>query len=186
MSKHSTGACGGKLRAFDQLSLPAKIFNLRKGNKDRTGQVELGQQVFWGSVFLGSCLVVQVAMVVYCSLVLKRMGDKYARRSNFAFLSVMTVVTILFIVVNHTIQVWIWSFVWIHYGVFADWNLALYFSMVTYATIGYGDVVLGDGLRIFGAFAGITGILAFGISTAFLVAVMTRILPGHVFSNRHI
>ncbi|MEP4702734.1 MAG: potassium channel family protein, partial [Parasphingorhabdus sp.] len=77
-----------------------------------------------------------------------------------------------------------WAVAWIHYGVFSDWNLSLYFSMVTYATVGYGDVVLNDGTRIFGTFAGITGILAFGISTAFLVAVMTRILPSHVFGNR--
>ncbi|WP_146345292.1 potassium channel family protein [Phaeobacter marinintestinus] len=144
----------------------------------------LDQQIFWGSVFLGACLVVQVAMVVYCSAALKHLGQRYAHSSNWFFISVMTVTTVAFVVLNHTIQVWIWAAAWIHYGVFTDWNVSLYFSMATYATVGYGDVVLNHGTRIFGTFAGVTGILAFGISTAFLVAVMTRILPSHVFGNR--
>lgn len=123
-------------------------------------------------------------MVVYCSTVLAKLGGRFAHRANWFFLSVMTLTTVMFLVLNHTIQVWIWAIAWIHSDVFTDWNMSLYFSMVTYATVGYGDVVLGEGARIFGTFAGVTGILAFGISTAFLVAVITRILPSHVFGNR--
>lgn len=59
--------------------------------------------------------------------------------------------------------------------VLPDWNSALYFSLVTFTTLGYGDIVLGEGLRIFGAFASVTGLLAFGLSTAFMVALMTRV-----------
>lgn len=144
----------------------------------------LQQQLFWGSVFLGACLIVQIAMVVLCSASLKTLGGRYSRSPYWLFLSIMIVTTVGFVVINHTAQVWIWAWAWMHYDVFPDWNLSLYFSMVTYATVGYGDVILDEGLRIFGTFAGVTGILAFGISTAFLVAVMTRILPHHVFGNR--
>ena len=58
--------------------------------------------------------------------------------------------------------------------------MALYFSLVTFTTLGYGDIVLGEGLRIFGAFASVTGLLAFGLSTAFLVALMTRMFEEHL------
>jgi hypothetical protein len=76
---------------------------------------------------------------------------------------------------THTVQVWIWAVVWVLGDVLPDWNSALYFSLVTFTTLGYGDIVLGEGLRIFGAFAAVTGLLAFGLSTAFLVALMTRV-----------
>ncbi|GAA6192614.1 hypothetical protein NBRC116597_25350 [Phaeobacter sp. NW0010-22] len=59
-----------------------------------------------------------------------------------------------------------------------DWNSALYFSLVTYTSLGYGDIVLGPGLRIFGAFASVAGLLAFGLSTAYMVALMTRLFEG--------
>ena len=62
--------------------------------------------------------------------------------------------------------------------VLQDWNSAVYFSLVSYTSLGYGDVVLGPGARIFGAFSSVTGLLSFGLSTAFLVALMTRLLKG--------
>ncbi len=81
-----------------------------------------------------------------------------------------------FVVLTHTIQVWIWAAAFIHFDVLTDWNTSLYFSMVTYTTLGYGDIVVGEHIRIFGTFASVAGLLAFGLSTAYLVALMSRIL----------
>ncbi len=52
---------------------------------------------------------------------------------------------------------------------------ALYFSTSTYTTIGYGDVVLPRGWRVFGAIEGANGIILLGWSTAFFVSVVGRI-----------
>ena len=41
----------------------------------------------------------------------------------------------------------------------------------------YGDITLGEGARIFGTFAGVSGVLTIGISTAFLVALMGKLVP---------
>ena len=60
---------------------------------------------------------------------------------------------------------------------FESWNTAVYFSIATYTTLGYGDVVLDEGHRIFAAFGAMTGMLAFGISTAFLVGTMRPVSP---------
>ncbi len=143
----------------------------------------LDQQIFWGSVFLLACLAVQIGMVVYCSLTLEKLGGCLSARRSWIYQTVLTLVTLVFVVVNHTVQVWIWAMAWVNMGVMEDWNLSLYFSMVTYSTVGYGDVVLDEGLRIFGTFASVTGVLAFGVSTAFLVAVMTRMLHHKVFDT---
>ncbi|MEY8838159.1 ion channel, partial [Cribrihabitans sp. XS_ASV171] len=80
----------------------------------------------------------------------------------------------------HTIQVWIWALVWVGFDILPDWNEAIYFSLVTYTTLGYGDITLGPDVRIFGAFASVTGILAIGLSTAFLVALMARLFEGRM------
>ena len=54
---------------------------------------------------------------------------------------------------------------------------ALYFALASFTTLGYGDVLLGEHTRIFGAFSAVTGMLTFGVSTAFLVGLIGRALP---------
>ncbi len=89
-------------------------------------------------------------------------------------------VALSYIIFAHTLQVWIWSSGFVLAKALPDWNTAIYFSLVTYTTLGYGDVVLGPGLRIFAAFASVTGLLGFGLSTAFLVGA-----AGKVFAVSH-
>ena len=48
---------------------------------------------------------------------------------------------------------------------------------MTYTTLGYGDVVLAENARIVATFCATTGLLTFGISTAFLIGVLSRVLP---------
>lgn len=138
--------------------------------------MSLGHQILWGAIFLGLCLLVQLATLILCSGVLQRLAHRFEQHANWMFLFVMMATTLVFIVVNHTIQVWIWALALIWADVILGWNTAIYFSLVTYSTVGYGDITLGPAVRIFAAFGGVTGILAFGVSTAYLVAVMTRVL----------
>jgi hypothetical protein len=51
----------------------------------------------------------------------------------------------------------------------------LYFSSVTYTTVGYGDVVLPKGWRLAGGVEALTGILMCGWSTGFFFAILSRI-----------
>jgi hypothetical protein len=143
----------------------------------------LNQQILWGGLFLGACLAVQIVSMILCSGVLDRLARRYKTRSPWVYLSVMVGATLVFIVLSHTVQVWIWALAWMSTGVHDDWNTAIYFSLVTYSTVGYGDVTLGPPLRIFGAFGGVTGVLAFGVSTAFLVSVMNSIMKERGFSE---
>ena len=82
-----------------------------------------------------------------------------------------------------------WALIFIHvteiavWALFFWWNKCLpdiessfYFSGVTYATIGYGDLVLPKEWRLFGPVEGLTGILMCGLSTAFFFAVMSKML----------
>jgi hypothetical protein len=59
-----------------------------------------------------------------------------------------------------------------------DIESAMYFSIVTYTTTGYGDLVLPEGKRLVCGIESLTGILMCGWSTGFFFAVVSRIL-GH-------
>lgn len=84
---------------------------------------------------------------------------------------------IALVVAAHTVTIWFWALCFHLTGVFVNFADSFYFSTVTYTTLGYGDIVLEGSLRIFGSFAAITGLLTFGISTAFLIGLLVRILP---------
>jgi len=74
----------------------------------------------------------------------------------------------------HFIEISIWASFFRWQNCLPDFESALYFSAVTYATIGYGDLVLPKEWRMLGPIEGFTGILMFGLSTAFFFVVVSK------------
>ena len=79
------------------------------------------------------------------------------------------------IIAIHTIEIWMWAAVYLELHTFRTFEQALYFSTVTYASVGYGDLLLPHEWRIFGAIEGAAGIIMLGVSTAYLVSLLTRV-----------
>lgn len=75
----------------------------------------------------------------------------------------------------HGVEIWLYAAVYAVAGPFRDFEDALYFSTSTYATIGYGDLVLSRAWRIVGAIEGVNGIILLGWSTAFFVSIVRRL-----------
>jgi hypothetical protein len=75
----------------------------------------------------------------------------------------------------HTAEIWIWAAIYLKLETFRNFEQALYFSTVTYASVGYGDLLLPKAWRIFGAIEGAAGIIMLGLSTAYLVSLLTRV-----------
>ncbi len=135
------------------------------------------QQIFWGSVVLCGCLLLETAMLVWCGWALRRHLKRFPGRTQHTRMLGGLSISIGFVVAAHTAQIWIWSAVLVlKTGAFETWNTAVYFSISTYTTLGYGDVILDEAHRILASFAAMTGMLAFGISTAFLVSSMRPVL----------
>ena len=74
----------------------------------------------------------------------------------------------------HLTDITVWEFYYSR-GWFADFETAVY-SLGSYTTIGYGDVVLPQRWRLLGGIEGIAGVLLCGLSTAFIFAVMNGII----------
>ncbi len=58
---------------------------------------------------------------------------------------------------------------------FDDLTKALYFSVTTSTTLGYGDITLSPQWQLLSTFEAIAGLLLFGASTAFLLALMKNL-----------
>jgi hypothetical protein len=78
------------------------------------------------------------------------------------------------LIIIHLIEIAVWAlFFWWH-KCLPDAESSFYFSGVTYATIGYGDLVLPKEWRLFGPVEGLTGILMCGLSTAFFFVIVSK------------
>jgi hypothetical protein len=88
-------------------------------------------------------------------------------RKEVALLIMLAVWT----VVMHLAEISLWAFhyAWVH--AMPDLDSALYFSAVTYTTVGYGDLVLPAEWRLIGGVEALTGILMCGWSTGFFFAI---------------
>ena len=80
----------------------------------------------------------------------------------------------MFIVLLHLIQIALWAVAFWRAGELPTLETAVYFSITTYTTVGYGDVVLGPDWRVLAGIEGLTGIILVGWSTAFVFAVVHR------------
>jgi len=88
------------------------------------------------------------------------------------WLAVATLVLILFVAT--LLEASLWATTYYVLGAIPDFEAALYFSMVTYTTLGFGDVVLDDGWRLLSSMEGANGIIIFGWTTALIVVALRR------------
>jgi len=97
-----------------------------------------------------------------------------AHESRPAQLGVILFV-VLGLVAIHSVEIWLYGAAFWAIGAVNDFESALYFSTVTFTTLGYGDIVLDGKWRLFGAIEAGNGLILFGWSTAFLLSVTSRL-----------
>ena len=88
--------------------------------------------------------------------------------------TVAMIATVLALFVVHSVEIWLWALAYLTLGALSNIDTAIYFSITTFATIGYGDVVLSHDWRLLGSLEGISGLILIGWSIAYLVAASTR------------
>jgi hypothetical protein len=94
-------------------------------------------------------------------------------------ITVFAVITIL-----HVAETGVWALFYYTQGLFEDFETALYFSLGSYTTIGYGDVVLPEKWRLLGGIEGVSGVLLCGLSTAFIFAIVNGLFQIRLQASR--
>lgn len=79
------------------------------------------------------------------------------------------------VILLFTIGVWIWAVTFLLLDVFDTFELALYFALVSYTTLGFGDVLLPQEWRLLAGMASANGLLSMGIYTAILIEVVRQV-----------
>ena len=89
--------------------------------------------------------------------------------------AVVILIVVLALFTLHGIEVWLYAALFLWIGAIPTLEAAVYFSTITYASIGFGDAEMARSWQLVGAIEGINGVLLLGWSTAFFVTVVARL-----------
>lgn len=107
-------------------------------------------------------------------------GRRYLRLHDSTWWRNLRVVitTVIVLLLLHIVEVAAWA---LTYLVIPDitelksYEEAGYFSIVTFTTLGYGDITLSSPWRLLSGIEAMNGILLFGVSTAIVLAIVQRL-----------
>ncbi len=119
-------------------------------------------------------VVIHIAGIIGLIAYLKDRGMQTVGSGHYVGMVRVLVVTILGIFFAHTPEIWSWAVLYIWLGEFESLERALYFSTVTFTTLGYGDITLQESWQLLSSLEAANGVILFGVSTAFVFAVMRK------------
>lgn len=126
-----------------------------------------------GVLLVGICLTIHAffMFLIFKSQIWLKEGP-LAKASGMTLLVPSILLATVFIAVSSFIEVSVWAWVLLHYGRFDNFLEALYFSGTTYTTLGTAKHVLVPPYRAFEPMEAATGMLASGLNTAVLFAIL--------------
>jgi hypothetical protein len=130
------------------------------------------------------CLLLHVAGILLMAEWLLHHRQYFERSGARIHFSILMIVLISGIMLLHVAESIMWAAFYWTSELFPNFETSLYFSLVSYTAIGYGDVVLPQNWRLLGAVQGVSGVLMCGLSTAFLFAIMNAMFKARTGQQR--
>lgn len=129
---------------------------------------------------LGSVLLILSVMIAGTSFWLLEwrmtlMQPWLTRAPHRPKLILVLCVAALWVLLQMTIAVWMWAFTLLALGIFETLELSVYFALVSFTTLGFGDVLLPIEWRLLGGMAALNGLLNIGLVTAAMVETLRQL-----------
>jgi Ion channel len=134
-------------------------------------------------VLLVGLLLYAAAVAVIVGFVVRVIRTGYAGQSFWKNIAIMILVTLV-TAAAHLTEIALWAGAFVICGQISTFEDAFYFSAQNYTALRYGDIVLPGRWRLLGPLEAINGLLLFGLSTAAMFAVLSRLIASH-FPAQH-
>lgn len=131
-------------------------------------------------VCLAFQVVASVLAVRYFARAAKRPRGPAAGSAIFLEFSIL----MLTLMLGNIAQAAVWALIYMALGAFEDFETALYFSGLTFTSLGYGDVVLNGRVRMIAPLQAANGLMMFGITTGLFIAAFQHALKKRIEAHR--
>ena len=140
-------------------------------------------EILLAGAIVSLCLLLHVAGVLVMAEWLLRRREYIQQKNAKAHYAALLILLFTGIMLLHVTEAILWAVLYYTRSLFHDFETAVYFSLTSYTTIGYGDVLLPQRWRLLGPIEAISGVLLCGISTAFIFAVINAMLQFRLQSS---
>ena len=83
--------------------------------------------------------------------------------------------TAIWVLLQMTVAVWAWALMMLALGIFQTLELSVYFALVAFTTLGFGDILLPIEWRLLGGMAALNGLLNIGLVTAAMIETLRQL-----------
>jgi len=127
------------------------------------------------TVLVTSTVIIHFAGLLGLLRILGSRGPGFHANESVMGQGALIVVVVLGLFAIHAVEILLYALAFLVIGAETALEAALYFSTSSFATVGYGDIVLDSEWRLLSAIEGLNGLILIGWSTAFLLSLMTRL-----------
>ena len=127
-------------------------------------------------------LLVSITLIIQCGgaaalIIWIRSIPRESQRVRVFRCATLVMQTTVAVIILHGVVILLWAscYRWL---CLPYWESAFYFSASSYATVGYGDVVLPSKWRLLGPLESMVGMLMAGVSIGLLFAAVTHLVDG--------
>ncbi len=132
----------------------------------------------WSLPLIVLCVVIHVVgLGLINERVVRMLSDAVDRRRFLLTFSVVIGAVALLATALHALEGGIWAAAYVLLGALPDMRSAMLYSLGAMATYGHANVMLESHWQMMGALEAVNGMLLFGLTTAFLFAVIQKVWP---------
>lgn len=129
-------------------------------------------QLALSAVLIATTVVIHVGFIGVAFAAAGRVRPWLARPPGPLKIAIGLAAATLWMTAAHGLAIWLWAFAFLLVGDLPDLETALYFASVCFTTLGFGDIVPAMRWRMLAGLCAANGLLAFGVSAAFLVELL--------------
>ena len=136
------------------------------------------QQLLVGAAMIALCVVIHGIglFALQRALLNETMKERLEHLPPLSLRGTLFTLLVVFaLIALHFLEIWLFAFLYVFLRALPNFPEALYFSTITYATLGYSDAPLAHEWRMIAALEGIMGVILLGWSTAFFVRFLKRL-----------
>ncbi|WP_426125036.1 potassium channel family protein [Pararhizobium sp. PWRC1-1] len=137
-----------------------------------------------GLLAMSICLALQAFASVLAARYFAHAQTQPMGRKPWRTIFLQFSILMIVLMVGNIVQVAFWALLYSVLGAFEDFETAMYFSGVTFTSLGYGDVVLDGRIRLLGPLQAANGLMMFGITTALFFSAIQQATGKLGTSNR--
>ena len=141
-------------------------------------EATFNEQLAVGAAMIAVCVIIHGLALFTLRRVIstRRAAQSIEEAEALSFRgTILTLAMVFSLIFIHFIEIWLFAFFYTVLGALHNFQDALYYSTISYSTVGYDDAAISHQWRMIAALESILGIILLGWSTAFFVNFLKRL-----------